>query len=410
MLSKFLSLPHWDNATNDGEQDFYLLLKNADKQFIDEIHDIYFGLSFEYTYKGQKKRLGNVMGQYVSDNQLNYLFKIQAELGIPISATFNDLNIPREFHLDREVSKQFISYIGGLYKRGLRSITISNKHLVKSGILQRNFPELRIKNTVNHRVDNAQSVLDHIYLGYDTILLDRNLNRNITELKKIKNLVDTYNHQVQPEKTVYTSLLVTESCMADCPFKREHDDYGDVTYFDTLSFLSCDNWRKNPVVANLPRAGLDTFFTDWQDFNTLMSLVDIIKFSGRNNGTSFSVKPNQKDEIKKMSWAFPDLGELKYNTLVFSKDKPRFFNSFKEARANNCPYPSFLVPSWVLSELSSNSSLKYINGVVESSIYRDVSKFKDLSETLFNCRSQCYACHKCEKVYGVSEFQSLIQL
>jgi hypothetical protein len=94
---------------------------------------------------------------------------------------------------------------------------------MRLGILQKCFPEMKWKNTVNHQVSSAQQVLDYIYLGYDIIQLDRSLNRNMDELKRIKEVVENYKSR-NSNNNVKTSMLVWENCLPSCPFKREHDD------------------------------------------------------------------------------------------------------------------------------------------------------------------------------------------
>jgi hypothetical protein len=35
---------------------------------------------------------------------------------------------------------------------------------------------------------------------------------------------------------------------------------------------------------------------------------------------------------------------------------------------------------------------------------------KALEQTLLNCRSQCWDCHKCERVFGMSDIDSALQI
>ncbi len=173
------SIAHPESLRQNQDDIFYKLLKNSSKETLSEIYDIFFAKFFYYEYDGQKRRYGNCMGVEANDRQVDNLFKIQDELGIPISLTLNTLEIPHELLMDISVQNQFIDFIGSFYKRGLRSCTIASTHMMRDGNLQRRFPEMRWKNTVNHIISDAQKVVDMIHCGYDTIQLDRSLNRNI---------------------------------------------------------------------------------------------------------------------------------------------------------------------------------------------------------------------------------------
>jgi hypothetical protein len=185
-------------------------MKNADPAYLANIHDVYFGKFFYYEWQGQKKRCGNPMGVEASDEQVDYLFKLQEETGIEISLTFNTIEVPHEVVWDDIIRGQFVEWIGGYYDRGLRSCTMSSEHIMRMGVLQERCPDMRWKSTVNQIVSDAQQFIDYAYLGYNTINLDRSLNRNVKELKRIKRAQDYLNSK-NPKKKVLTVLLVAEA-------------------------------------------------------------------------------------------------------------------------------------------------------------------------------------------------------
>ena len=59
---KRFSIGHWDRFRGEYTSTYYQMLKNADPSFLNNIHDIYFGKYFYYTYNGVDKKLGNAMG------------------------------------------------------------------------------------------------------------------------------------------------------------------------------------------------------------------------------------------------------------------------------------------------------------------------------------------------------------
>ena len=190
---KRFSVAHYDRFHGAHASAFYTMYKNANPAYLNNIHDIYFGKYFYYTYNGIEKRCGNPMGVEASDEQVDYLFKLQQELGVEISLTFNTVEVPHEVVFDYNTRQQFIEWIGSYYDRGLRSCTISSPHIMRTGELQTRCPDMRWKSTVNQIVADAQQLIDYAYLGYNTILLDRSLNRNIKELRRIKAAQDYLN-------------------------------------------------------------------------------------------------------------------------------------------------------------------------------------------------------------------------
>jgi len=71
------------------------------------------------------------MGVEASDEQVDSLFRIQEELGIEISLTINQLNIPVEIFYSKNdrVPGAFLNWLQAFYDRGLRSCTLANNHI-----------------------------------------------------------------------------------------------------------------------------------------------------------------------------------------------------------------------------------------------------------------------------------------
>lgn len=367
---KTLSIAHPDN-TYKGKL-FYEFLKNSNERFLSEIDDIYFGKDFIYDDGIKYIHYGNVMGVQASDEQLDYLFKIQEELGISISLTLNALNPPLDLIYDEKVLKQFILFLKRYYDKGLRVCTISDIHLIKTGILQKHFPDMRFKNTVNHKIMDTQTFINYANLGYDYIQLDRSLVRNLNELKRIKKANLKYKRKLY--------LLSAEYCMYNCPFKGEHDLINEqiqdsTAYFNgeqKLSHISCDNWRHSNY-ANLPRIGVDLMLKDEDMADEYLKYMDIFKLSGRLINLESVEYLDKKIYINGFD-CFED--KLKYD-----KQKRKISLKFE----------------------------KTTNEENRPSIYT-TKEGEELLDTLLNCRNQCYACHKCEEVFKMEPFDSLIDI
>ena len=401
-IEKRLSIAHFDSWP--GESTYYELIKNSSPRFRSEIFDIYFGKVFRYSYRDQERWdnrqklhevvYGNVMGVEASDAQIDNLFRIQSEFGIPVSLTINQLNIPVELFYSRNdrVVKAFADWLGDFYQRGLRSCTLANNHIIRSGILQRLFPEMKWKNTVNQQVMTAQQATDYLYLGYDIIQLDRSLNRNLGELKRIKAAVDQFKAR-HPEKTVRTCMLVWEDCLPNCPFKREHDDlqiyHKSINYYlSGPGSFTCNRWRDAAGKSLLPRTGTNCCWVNPETFETYAGLVDVFKFSGRM--TSFT--------------PLEGAGELQYGWSTGNNA----VSSFGEILEHNLqPVNAWALGAFKMAPFEKDPDK--IRHDLSGSLWLTPQGLK-LERQLMNCRSQCNTCHMCERTFGLPDLDSLFEL
>lgn len=370
-FSKRLSIAHPDSTT-EGTL-FYKSFVNTDAKLIDEIDDIYFGSEFIYDDGIKVVKYGNVMGVNASNEQIDYLFKIQEEHGISISLTLNSMEPPMDLVYDKDVLNKFILWLDKFYQRGLRVVTISHIHLMKLGILKEQFPLMKFKNTVNHKVSDAQMFTNFSYIGYDYIQLDRSLNRNLDELKKIKKLSLKLNKK--------TYMLISEFCMYSCPYKHEHDTVNNKlqsahSYFHgdiKLSSISCDNWRFSKY-SQMPRIGVDVMLKDEKALEEYFDLVDVFKFSGRLanlDNLEITEKTCLSINAAKSLESLTDLNALSQRLRV------EFTSYYKTPKID--------------------------------SLYK-TKEGKKLLDKLKTCKNQCYDCHLCEKVFGCDSFDSLLEL
>ena len=404
-FNKRFSIAHYDRFHGEFAHVYYETLKNADPAYLANLHDVYFGKYFYYEYNGVQKRAGNPMGVEASDEQIDYLFKIQSELGVEISLTFNTVEVPHELAFDSSVRDQFVEWIGGYYDRGLRSCTMSSEHILRMGILQARCPDMRWKSTVNQIVSDAQQFIDYAYLGYNTILLDRSLSRNIRELKRIKRAQD-YLNGLNPKKKLLTSLLIAEACIYHCPFKKEHDAVGEVIgseYFKEIADLSCNGWRQHAGFADLPRSGINLVANDTATFEEFASLVDVFKYSGRLTSPAF--KADDAQYIKAV-WYYDDKS-TKFKQSISFVGKTIYANDFNEIAANNLAPLHSWIPGWIDTRHTKEdwrSSFKTYTGIWMT------EPGKRLEKILKTCRNQCWDCHECERTFGVQDIDSALQI
>ena len=404
-FNKRFSVAHFDRLHDDQAATFYTMMKNADPKYIENIHDIYFGKFFNYVYNGQNKRCGNPMGVEASDKQVDYLFKLQEELGVEISLTFNTVEVPHEVVFDYHITKQFVEWIGSYYDRGLRSCTISSEHIMRLGWLQERCPDMRWKSTVNQIVSDAQQFIDYAYLGYNTINLDRSLNRNLKELKRIKRAQD-YLNSLNPAKKLLTVLLVAEACIYHCPFKKEHDSVGEVIsveYFNGPADMTCNAWRSEPTFAQTPRSGVNIVANDVSTLKQFSELVDVFKYSGRL--TNSTHQPDEAQFLKAV-WFYGPTSKFKQCSSG-TADETVYANDFNEVVENNLVPMHDWIPGWIDLRLAKgdwrDTYTKY-DGIWST------QPGKKLEKLLLNCRSQCWDCHECERTFGMQDVDSALQL
>ena len=398
------SVAHFDRFHGEHASTFYTIMKNADPRYLANIHDIYFGKFFYYEYKGVKKRCGNPMGVEASDEQIDYLFKLQEETGVQISLTFNTIEVPHEVVWDESIRTQFVEWIGGYYDRGLRSCTMSSEHIMRMGILQERCPDMRWKSTVNQICADAQQFVDMAYLGYNSINLDRSLNRNIKELKRIKRAQD-YLNGMNPKKKLITILLVAEACIYHCPFKKEHDSVGEVIstdYFAGPADLSCNAWRSVPEFAASPRSGINVVANDYSTFKQYADLVDVFKYSGR-----FTHPAHSAEDAKHMKACWYYSPPSKFKQAISFAGETVFADDFNDIVNNNLAPIHDWIPGWVdtrYTKLDWSKTYKPYTGIWST------DPGKRLEKLLLNCRSQCWDCHECERTFGMQDIDSALQM
>lgn len=398
------SIGHYDRFHGEYASTFYTIMKNADPKFLANIHDIYFGKYFYYEYNGVKKRCGNPMGVEASDEQIDYLFKIQEELGVEISLTFNTVEVPHEVAFDPVITEQFVEWIGSYYDRGLRSCTMSSEHILRMGWLQQRCPDMRWKSTVNQIVADAQQFIDYAYLGYNSINLDRSLNRNLRELKRIKRAQDHLN-AMNPQKPVKTILLVAEACIYNCPFKKEHDSVGEVIgtdYFRGPADLSCNGWRQHQQFAELPRSGVNIVAAQSETYTDFGNLVDVFKYSGRLTSAMFKAEDVQH---MKAVWYYND--DSKFKQSISVAGQTIYANDFQEIVDNNLGPIHNWIPGWIDTRYTKDdwrTTWRGYNGIWST------DGGKRLEKILRTCRNQCWDCHECERTFGFQDVDSALQL
>lgn len=219
---------------------------------------------------------------FVSDPRETTLnaFYISQQTGISLSATFNNIFVrPTQSNLDL-----FIENFKPLYEYGLRIATIPHTMWVTTGQIQKEFPELYIKNTILREVTRPNEVVSLAKAGFHYINLDRDLMRDRDSLNRI---FDAKKYCESIGKPVKLSLLVNETCWGGCPIMVEHYHFNntrsdDPQFFnDPISRNSCSKWNLEDPSWSLKAANLPPWKEDWEEFLELG--IDVFKMHGRES-------------------------------------------------------------------------------------------------------------------------------
>ena len=269
-MSKIFSLPLSPYLSFEEYKEFYLPFVLRHKE---HINDIYATIRIE-------PFMSDAMGGALNPQELiKQALQVQADTGIKVSATFNNISIDPNF-ANLEI---FIKNFTPLYEMGIKSITMPIYHWMATKELQRLFPELTIKNTILSEVSNAREFWDAALVGYDVVNVDRNLLRDFHTLKEIKNAQSIFHKQYG--KYVKTQILPNEQCIGHCPARKEHYsiNFTSKHYFaEPPSTLTCRDWETKDRHYEYKKAVASPFY---EDIVELLEYVDLLKMFGRDGKT-----------------------------------------------------------------------------------------------------------------------------
>ena len=210
---------------------------------------------------------------------------IARETEIPLSATFNNIYI----RPDLENLDLFVHNFRPLYEMGIKIATIPHTSWVATGILQKEFPELKIKNTILRNVTKANEIVSLAEAGFHYINLDRDLMRDRNALLEIKRAKE---YCASIGKPVEISLLANEGCWGGCSMMDEHYHFNNTRndetpqyFMDPISTNSCAKWDVEDSSSALKAANLPPWREDWDEFVDLG--IDVFKMHGRENAMRF---------------------------------------------------------------------------------------------------------------------------
>ena len=274
-MPKIFSVPLNPFTTQKYFEETFMPFLESYKEWI---YDIYFTSRIE---PFAQDAMGASIREEDRDTLIQNALFIKESLGIEISATFNNINVSPKYENYRLFKKNFKD----LYDAGVTSATIPHAHWVALG-LKKEFPDLKVKNTILRKVATAQDYVLAAEQGFDYINIDRVLMRDLESLKEIKRA-----QSYVKEKTgryVPIALLTNEGCLGRCPMMDEHYSYNnlrtanDLPYFKhEISKVTCEyKWEKEINAFFFKAATIPPFK---EEYDELLQYVDIFKMHGRDS-------------------------------------------------------------------------------------------------------------------------------
>lgn len=228
--------------------------------------------------------MGDVFDSKQSVELIENSLILQRQLGIPLSATFNNIEVPP----GEEFLDTWIKYFRPLYDSGIRTVTLPHTIWMLSGKIQKEYPDLFVKNTILRNVQRANEVVKLVEAGFSYINLDRDLMRDrnrLLEIKKAKEYcIEKFGRDIK------ISLLANEGCWGNCSVQDEHFQYNNTrldgkypTYFMTqMSKVTCPSWDRDDPGQSLKKADFPPWREDWLEFINELG-IDVIKMHGREH-------------------------------------------------------------------------------------------------------------------------------
>lgn len=273
-ILKMFSLPINPKIDENFANDILIPFLKKHKEYI---FDLYFTCRMPPFIQDA---MGDVFEDDLRQTTFNALY-ISKQTGIPLSATFNNPYVrPTQENLDL-----FINNFKYIYEAGVRTVTLPHTSWMLTGQIQKEMPELYVKNTILHEVTKANDIVSLAKAGFNYINLDRDLMRDQDQLRRLKEAKD---YCASIDKPVKFSMLANEGCWGGCPIMPEHYHYNNTRenheppYFgNIISRVSCSKWEQQDSSAVLKSSNLPPWKKDWEEMFDLG--IDVFKLHGRES-------------------------------------------------------------------------------------------------------------------------------
>lgn len=174
---------------------------------------------------------------------------------------------------------KFKKMLDKVWSKGCTWLTINNPLLLRMQEFRNDIPPFKIKLSINNHVSTLEEVIfTHDTIGLKHIILDRSVNRDMDEIKRI--------HRWTKERDISLTLLAQEGCITNCQWKstcdnmiatHRHHDLHEVNDTQNIHTLNLCSRYYNDV----PQAILKSPWIIPSMLNDYDKYIDYMKLSGR---------------------------------------------------------------------------------------------------------------------------------
>ncbi len=291
--------------------------------YTEHIESIYFPMPETYLPSGR-----NMPFEKGYHKNIKTIIKKCADIGIGsqilLNATCEGTSCANTIHM-----KKVVNYLKTLSGTGLKSAAITNPFYITD--IKKEIPELELHSSINCYTSNIEQALYLKDMGIDVLTIDRDINRDIGLIKRIKKATG-----------LKIKLLANEGCLSNCPFRKMH--------FNSLAHRIPDKPFLErsciTVISKDPKKIFRIPFIRPEDIKHYRPFTDYFKLATRTFPTSqieTTLKAYINEEHNSDLLDIIDMTSMKcYFTFINNKvlDSLNFFENMQKCTLDckNCAY------------------------------------------------------------------------
>jgi tetratricopeptide (TPR) repeat protein len=308
----------------------------------DNIESLYFPIPRQYLGSGRSTPQKN---SYL--NEIPEVIKKCNSLKIKSQLLLN-ATCEGESGLEKKVFSKIIDYVKKLKSLGLKSVVVTNPVYIYE--IKEQIKGIEIESSVNCYVKTVEHALYLKDLGVDTLVIDRDINRNVSLIKEIK------------DKTgLKIKILLNEGCLRNCPFRKMHFNFiaHEKSKFkaEMISEVFFEKWCVK-IFSHNPEKIFSVPFIPPDALKYYIQFVDYFKISSRDSSTSmieFRLKAYINQNFNGNLLSLLDCsGLFPYFRYIDSRvlNKGSFFKKMLDCtdNCNECNYCNKLVNKAVITD------------------------------------------------------------
>jgi len=224
---------------------------------------------------------------------------------------------------DKYYMLKLIKFVKDLHKRGLTSITLTNMLYVP--FFRRALPNITIYSSINCYLKTVEQAIYFKDLWIDVLTVDRDINRDINLIKRIKQRTG-----------LDIQILLNEGCFSNCPYRHTHFNIA-AHRVDYNTDERVSNWKYNliedyscvPMVNKNKKLIFRAPFIRPEDLVHYDGVIDVYKLDTRPESTQRISKMLDAYIAWYYHWDLKDIIDFPYQNIPYiDNDKLTELNFF----------------------------------------------------------------------------------